>query len=52
MGKLGNGLRPLMEQDLEMVLQWRNHPEINRYMYNQTAISWEEHRQWFFRPAR
>lgn len=33
--------------DLEMVLSWRNHPEIQRHMYNRNAITPEEHRQWF-----
>lgn len=33
--------------DLSMVLAWRNHPEIRRYMFNQAEIGADEHRQWF-----
>jgi UDP-4-amino-4,6-dideoxy-N-acetyl-beta-L-altrosamine N-acetyltransferase len=35
------------EADLEMVLAWRNHPEVRRYMYTQHEIALDEHRRWF-----
>ena len=40
-------LRPMKEFDLEKVLQWRNHPEVRRYMYTTHEISLDEHRNWF-----
>jgi len=40
-------LRPLEEQDLELVLSWRNHPEVRRWMYTSHEIGLEEHRRWF-----
>lgn len=45
-------LRPMSEQDLPTVLEWRNHPEIRRYMFTQHEIGAAEHRQWFERAAR
>ncbi|UYO93978.1 UDP-4-amino-4,6-dideoxy-N-acetyl-beta-L-altrosamine N-acetyltransferase [Pollutimonas sp. M17] len=33
--------------DLEMVLAWRNHPKVRRYMYTQHEISLDEHCRWF-----
>ena len=40
-------LRPMTEADLEPVLQWRNHPEVRRYMYTSHEIRLEEHQAWF-----
>lgn len=40
-------LRPMTELDLELVLSWRNHPDIRRYMYTSHQISMHEHRAWF-----
>ncbi len=40
-------LRPMTELDLEQVLQWRNHPEVRRYMYTTHEIRLDEHRKWF-----
>ncbi|MFJ3056121.1 UDP-4-amino-4,6-dideoxy-N-acetyl-beta-L-altrosamine N-acetyltransferase [Herbaspirillum sp. NPDC087042] len=45
-------LRPMNQADLEMVLSWRNHPEVRRHMYNQTEISLEEHSRWFAGAAK
>ncbi len=42
-------IRRLSESDLPMVLGWRNHPEIRRYMFTQHEIQLEEHHQWFAR---
>jgi UDP-4-amino-4,6-dideoxy-N-acetyl-beta-L-altrosamine N-acetyltransferase len=33
----------LKEQDLEMIRQWRNHPEVKKWMYTDHEISKEEH---------
>lgn len=43
----GHILRPMTEADLEQVLDWRNHPDVRRYMYTAHEISPEEHRNWF-----
>lgn len=40
-------LRLMTESDLEQVLQWRNHPDVRRYMYTTHEIKPEEHRNWF-----
>jgi UDP-4-amino-4,6-dideoxy-N-acetyl-beta-L-altrosamine N-acetyltransferase len=37
----------MTEADLPVVLSWRNHPEIRRFMYTQHEISQEEHLRWF-----
>lgn len=40
-------LRPMAEADLELVLLWRNHPDVRRYMYTTHEIGMDEHRAWF-----
>lgn len=40
-------LRSMTTGDLEQVLAWRNHPNIQRYMYTQRTIMLEEHKAWF-----
>jgi len=40
-------VRPMTEADLAMVLSWRNHAEVRRYMFSQHEIGMEEHRRWF-----
>jgi UDP-4-amino-4,6-dideoxy-N-acetyl-beta-L-altrosamine N-acetyltransferase len=42
-------VRALTEDDLPMVLVWRNHPAVRSYMLTQHEISMEEHRNWFAR---
>ena len=42
-------IRRLTEADLPMVLGWRNHPDIRRYMFTQHEIKLKEHQQWFAR---
>ncbi|MDS1140035.1 UDP-4-amino-4,6-dideoxy-N-acetyl-beta-L-altrosamine N-acetyltransferase [Pusillimonas sp. SM2304] len=37
----------MVEGDLELVLGWRNHPDVRRYMLTQHEISMDEHRSWF-----
>ncbi len=32
------------DKELDMVREWRNHPDVRVWMYNQNEISWEEHR--------
>jgi UDP-4-amino-4,6-dideoxy-N-acetyl-beta-L-altrosamine N-acetyltransferase len=45
-------VRPMTEIDLEQVLNWRNHPDVRRYMYSQNEISLEEHARWFARASQ
>lgn len=40
-------IRPMVHADLELVLAWRNHPEVRRYMYTQHEITFDEHQRWF-----
>lgn len=40
-------LRPMVEDDLESVLTWRNHPDVRRFMYASHEISFDEHVRWF-----
>lgn len=40
-------LRPMLEADLELVLQWRNHLDVRQYMYTQDVISRATHQAWF-----
>ncbi|TCS83308.1 UDP-4-amino-4,6-dideoxy-N-acetyl-beta-L-altrosamine N-acetyltransferase [Tepidibacillus fermentans] len=42
-------LRPIEEEDLEMVLNWRNSERIRMNMYTDHLITMEEHRAWFQR---
>ncbi len=40
-------LRPMTDADLELVLAWRNHPDVRQHMYTRNEISFEEHSRWF-----
>jgi UDP-4-amino-4,6-dideoxy-N-acetyl-beta-L-altrosamine N-acetyltransferase len=40
-------VRSMTVVDLPMVLTWRNHPEVRRFMLTQHEISLREHTQWF-----
>lgn len=40
-------IRKLVEDDLPMLLAWRNHAEVRRFMFTQHKISLDEHRNWF-----
>ena len=42
-------IRPMVHADLELVLTWRNHPDVRRYMYTQHEITLAEHQRWFER---
>lgn len=44
-------VRLMDEKDLQLVLSWRNHPEVRRYMYTQHEISLQEHVTWFKRTS-
>ncbi len=40
-------LIPLEEKYLDLILGWRNHPDVRKSMYNEHIISKEEHRNWY-----
>lgn len=42
-------VRRMLATDIEMVLQWRNHPKIRQHMFNSSEIPIEAHRAWFAR---
>src|SRR3972149_4277334 len=42
-------LRPLLEEDLRKVLEWRNSERVRAFMYTDHVISWEEHCAWYGR---
>lgn len=42
-------LRPIVEGDLEMVLEWRNSDRIRSVMFTDHIIKMEDHREWFKR---
>jgi UDP-4-amino-4,6-dideoxy-N-acetyl-beta-L-altrosamine N-acetyltransferase len=45
-------IRSMTEGDLPMVLTWRNHPEVRRFMLTQHEISLSEHAEWFHRAVQ
>jgi len=40
-------LRKMTENDLKMVLDWRNSPSVRENMYTSHVIQWDEHQKWF-----
>lgn len=40
-------VRAMVADDLEAVLEWRNHPEVARYMFTRHKITRSEHLDWF-----
>jgi UDP-4-amino-4,6-dideoxy-N-acetyl-beta-L-altrosamine N-acetyltransferase len=42
-------VRPMIRADLALVLAWRNHLDVRRYMYTQHEITLAEHQRWFER---
>jgi len=45
-------VRTVMPDDLPMLLEWRNHPKIRRFMFTQHEISLEEHLNWYKRTSQ
>lgn len=45
-------LRPMTEDDLELVLKWRNAPPVRSFMLTQQEISLDDHRVWFASASR
>jgi len=44
-------LRAMSENDLELVLSWRNDPQVRKNMYSNHIISLTEHEEWFQRES-
>ena len=42
-------VRRLSIHDLSMILEWRNHPDVRRFMFTQHIIEQVEHQKWFLR---
>ncbi|MFB9866131.1 UDP-4-amino-4,6-dideoxy-N-acetyl-beta-L-altrosamine N-acetyltransferase [Vreelandella sulfidaeris] len=45
-------LREIKEDDLELMLGWRNHPAIRSKMFSQSIIDFDQHKAWFKRKAK
>ncbi len=46
-----DNIRQMTQADLEVVLAWRNHEQVRRFMYTQHEICMDEHRRWFDRAS-
>lgn len=44
-------IRAVTDADLPILLSWRNHDDVRRFMFNQHEISFEEHRNWFTKAS-
>lgn len=40
-------LREVTERDIEKIYEWRNIPEVRKWMFNEREISWEEHERFW-----
>jgi UDP-4-amino-4,6-dideoxy-N-acetyl-beta-L-altrosamine N-acetyltransferase len=40
-------VRVLLEDDLDLILEWRNDPRVREHMFNQGVIEASAHRRWF-----
>lgn len=40
-------VRPMGPTDLGCVLEWRNHPDVRKYMFSRQRFEMDEHRRWF-----
>ena len=40
-------IRKMNHLDLEIILEWRNHPDIRKNMFSQEIINLQEHQNWF-----
>lgn len=40
-------IRSVQMEDIELILTWRNHPDVRRFMFSQSEISIDEHRAWY-----
>lgn len=49
---MSSRIRKMGIDDLALVLSWRNHPEVSKYMYTRQQITSVEHQQWFERAQK
>nr|WP_320143389.1 UDP-4-amino-4,6-dideoxy-N-acetyl-beta-L-altrosamine N-acetyltransferase [uncultured Cohaesibacter sp.] len=40
-------VRNMKDGDLEIVLSWRNHPDVRPFMFDASVIKTEQHQSWF-----
>ncbi len=45
-------IRELNWSDLDLILAWRNHPNVRQFMFTQHEISLDEHRHWFLKVSQ
>lgn len=45
-------LRPIREEELELVMNWRMHPDITRFMYTDPVLTMEMQRKWYEESKR
>lgn len=45
-------LREIKKSDLELMLKWRNHPDVRLNMFSKSVIEFEQHRLWFERESK
>lgn len=45
-------IRVMQAEDLDLVREWRNHPQVRRFMFSQHEISAEEHARWYERSSQ
>jgi len=43
-------LRPMEEEDAELIVKWRNDPEISKWLFAPEPITLESHLEWFRHP--
>ena len=44
-------LRKIQQEDLPLMLSWRNHPSVRSSMFSQSVIKLDQHRAWFQRES-
>lgn len=48
---VGDRMRSMVPDDLDMVFTWRNHPEVRRFMFSSGEIERDAHYAWFERAS-
>ena len=43
-------LRPMREEDAELIVRWRNDPEIRKWLFSTDPFTIESHLEWFRQP--
>lgn len=50
--EINDRIRVMTSDDLEQVLDWRNHLDVRSHMYTQHKITFNEHKRWFEQAAQ